>query len=443
MSLARRALPLAVLMLTANVTLAAGAGAAPAAAAPAPAPVSAPAPEAAAAAVAAAPAPAPEAAAAPAPAAAVPDLPADMPPGLRGTGDLGVVIERATGSVLVVDQTARAALCRIKGLGDLSHASVTFAPDERFAYVFGRDGGLSKLDILTCRIDRRIVQSGNAIGGAISDDGRLVAVSNYEPGGVKVFDAGTLALVADVPMGSKTVGLADVPGGRFAVATWDTGEVWLLDHSADPAHPKVTTIKGVGANPYDALMVGGRTYLVGLFGEKGLTAIDLWQDPPALRRIMPDYGTTEPDLPVYKMPHLQGWALAGDSYALPGVGHHQVLWVDAASGTETAATPVLGQPVFVTARPDGREVWVNFATPDNGKVQVLDTVTHQVTQTLTPGAAILHMEFTPRGREVWMSARDDNRVVIYDARSHEKLAEIPALSPSGIFFTARAHRSGL
>ena len=45
----------------------------------------------------------------------------------------------------------------------------------------------------------RIVQAGNSIGGAISDDGRLVAVSNYEPGGVRVFDADTLELVADIP----------------------------------------------------------------------------------------------------------------------------------------------------------------------------------------------------------------------------------------------------
>lgn len=362
----------------------------------------------------------------------------------RGTGDLGVVIERASGSVLVVDQSDRAALCRVQGLGDLSHASLTFSPDERFAYVFGRDGGLSKVDILACRLENRVVQAGNAIGGAISDDGRLVAVSNYEPGGVKVFDADTLAQVADVPMGSKTVGLADAPGSRFVVATWDSGEVWVLDHSADPANPQVTRIEGVGANPYDALMTAdGRTYVVGLFGEKGLTTIDLWQDPPQPRRILPDYGRNEPDLPVYKMPHLQGWTLAGATYALPAVGLHQVLWADAATGRETGRTDVAGQPVFVTARPDGRELWVNFATPDNGTVQVIDALTQQVKHRLEPGKGILHMEFTPRGREVWLSARDDNKVVILDARTYQKLGEIPAQAPSGIFFTARAHRTGL
>ena len=42
----------------------------------------------------------------------------------RGTGDLGVVIERASGKVQVVDTTARASLGTVAGLGDLSHASV-------------------------------------------------------------------------------------------------------------------------------------------------------------------------------------------------------------------------------------------------------------------------------------------------------------------------------
>lgn len=370
---------------------------------------------------------------------------APVPPALmRGTGDLGVIIERATGSVLVVDQSDRAPVCRVQGLGDLSHASLTYSPDERFAYVFGRDGGLTKIDILACVIDARIIQAGNAIGGAISDDGRLIAVSNYEPGGVKVFDAATLAPVADIPMNSKTVGLADVPGSRFVVSTWDTGEAWLLDHSQNPADPKITKIEGVGANPYDGLVTSdGRTYIVGLFGEKGITAIDLWADPPKAQKFLPDYGKTEPDLPVYKMPHLQGWTMAGATYALPAVGHHQVLFVDAATKDEVARTDVAGQPVFVLARPDQRELWVNFAPPDNGKVQVIDAVTHAVKATLEPGKGVLHMEFAPRGREVWLSARDDNKVLIYDTRSYEKLGELPATAPSGIFFTARAHRTGL
>jgi protein NirF len=86
----------------------------------------------------------------------------------RGTGDLGVIIERAAGSVQVVETTTRTRLARITGLGDLSHASLVYSRDARHAYVFGRDGGLTKIDLLRGRIEKRIVQAGNAIGGAIS-----------------------------------------------------------------------------------------------------------------------------------------------------------------------------------------------------------------------------------------------------------------------------------
>ncbi|WP_170435912.1 cytochrome D1 domain-containing protein [Ruegeria arenilitoris] len=359
------------------------------------------------------------------------------------TGDLGLVIERAAGSVLLVDQSDRAALARIEGLGDLSHASLVYSPDERFAYVFGRDGGLTKVDIVTRQIAKRVVQAGNAIGGAISDDGTLVAVSNYEPGGVHVFDADTLDLVADIPTGSKTIGLVDAPGRRFVFTMWDTGETWIADF-ARGTDPQIIKITDMGKNPYDALITAnGRTYITGLFGQDGLTALDLWADTPEPIRVLPGYGRGQQEMPVYKMPHLEGWAHTGAEFVLPAVGHHQVLWVDADTLTETGRTQTYGQPVFAMARPDGRQVWVNFAHPLNDTIQVIDTVSKQVIHEFKPGPAVLHMEFTPRGHEVWISVRDANTIMVYDTHSFEKLREIPADSPSGIFFTARAHRTGL
>ncbi len=361
---------------------------------------------------------------------------------IRATGDLGLIVERETGSLLLVDQSERAAISRIEGLGDLSHASLVYSPDQRFAYVFGRDGGLTKVDIVTQSIVARIIQAGNSIGGAISDDGRLVAVSNYEPGGVRVFDAETLEMVADIATGSKTIGLVDAPGRRFVFSLWEAGETWIADLSG--AEPVVTKIAGIGDRPYDALITGdGRTYVAGLFGEDGLTALDLWDAAPEPVRVLPGYGRGQQDLPVYKMPHLEGWAQAGGEFVLPAVGHHQVLWVDADSFAETGRTQTHGQPVFAMARPDGRQVWVNFAHPLNDTIQVIDSVSKQVIHELTPGPAVLHMEFTPRGHEVWVSVRDAGRVLVYDTRTFEQLAEIEAVSPSGIFFTARAHRTGL
>ncbi len=374
-------------------------------------------------------------------------------PTLRGTGDLGVVIERATGSVQIIETTGQSKLARIEQLGDLSHASIVFSRDERFAYIFGRDGGLSKIDLLEQKLVNRIIQAGNSIGGAISDDGKLLAVSNYKPGGVKIFNSDTLALVANIPAKfgsdadlSKTVGLVDAPGNRFVFTLYDAGEIWIADcHKClDGGSPELTKLKDIGLQPYDALISGdGRFYIAGLFGEDGMAMVDLWDEIPVVKRILDGYGRGDKKLPVYKMPHLEGWARAADNFYLPAVGHHKVLIVEDKNFTQTGSIDVHGQPIFVMARPDGRQIWVNFAHPLNDTIQVIDVPTGKIVKEFKPGKAVLHMEFTPRGEQLWMSVRDENRIDVYDTRSLEKVTSLPAQSPSGIFMTWRAGRIGL
>ena len=374
-------------------------------------------------------------------------------PVIRGTGDLGLIIEREHGSLQLIDSSANTVIGRIEGLGDLSHASAVFSRDARYAYIFGRDGGLTKIDLLEQHIVKRVVQSGNSIGGAISQDGRLVAVSNYEPGGVKVFDAETLNLVADIParyaagMQSKVVGLVDAPGNRFVFSLWDAGEIWIADFSdlsRVGGQPAITRFKAIGSKPYDGLITAdGRYYIAGLFGEDGLALLDLWQTQAGVRKILPEYGKGEQKLPVYKMPHLEGWAIAGNHAYFPAVGRHEVLIMDMNSWQEVGRIAVAGQPVFVMSRPDGRQVWVNFAFPDNDRIQVIDTLDQRIVKTLLPGKGVLHMEFEPRGEEVWVSVRDQNRVEVYDTSMLEKKTQMESSRPSGIFLSSRAHRIGL
>jgi protein NirF len=366
---------------------------------------------------------------------------------LRGTGDLGLVIERDVGRVQVVDTSANKSLATIAGLGDLSHASVVFSRDGRYGYVFGRDGGLTKVDLLKRAIEKRIIQAGNSIGGAVSQNGRYVASQNYTPGGVKVFDAATLQLVADIPASygkgqlSKVVGLVDAPSNKFVFSLFDAGEIWIADLT-DPSQPQIQKFPA-GKQPYDGLITpDGRHYIAGLFGEDGLALLDLWHPEQGVRRILDGYGRGEEKLPVYKMPHLRGWAVAGTRAYLPAIGRHELLVVDTQSWQEAGRIPVAGQPVFAIARPDGRQVWVNFAFPDNGQVQVVSTETQQIVKTLQPGRAVLHMEFTPRGEAVWVSSRDDNRVTVYDTQTLLPVTEFSASAPSGIFFTHRAGRIG-
>ena len=376
---------------------------------------------------------------------------------IRATGDLGVIIERASGQVQIVNHTKKQTLAQIDGLGDLSHASIVYSRDQRYAYVFGRDGGLTKVDLLTDKIAKRIIQSGNSIGGAISQDGKLVAVSNYSPGGVKVFNSDTLELVATInssilphkplnkdgsPVRSKVVGLVDAPGNKFVFSLFDSHEIWIADFSQEKM--KLTKFSDIGLFPYDALISpDGRYYIAGLFGEDGMALVDLWHLENGVKRILNHYGKGDKKLPVYKMPHLEGWAIAGEHAFIPAVGQHKVLVVNSKTWQQVAEIPAHSQPIFVMAQPDNKQIWVNFAFPDNNTIQVFDSETFKLVNTLTPGPAVLHMEFTPRGEHVWLSVRDKNQIQVYDTQTQHLIATLASQSPSGIFFTNRAHQIGL
>jgi protein NirF len=363
-------------------------------------------------------------------------------PAMRGTGDLGLIVERAAGRVKLVETTGRSELASIDGLGDLSHASIVYSRDSRYAYVFGRDGGLTKVDLLRASVERRVIQAGNSIGGAISQDGRLIAVANYEPGGVRIFDAATLEPLATVSTGSKVVGITDASGNRFVFSLFEAGEIWIVDASV-PRAPRVEKIRNVGKQPYDGFVTpDGRHYIAGLFGEDGLALVDLWNPEAGARRILAGYGRGAEPMPVYKMPHLRGWAVAGGLAVLPAIGRNEVLLVDTATWREAGRITVHGQPVFAIAQPGGRRVWVNFAFPDNDTVQVIDLPTRRIVKELKPGRAVLHMEFTARGEQVWISSRDDDAVIVYDPASFAELARIRADKPSGIFLTSRAFMTG-
>ena len=360
----------------------------------------------------------------------------------RGTGDLGLVVERAAGRVLLIETSGRTARARVEGLGDLSHAAAVFSRDGRYAYVFGRDGGLTKVDLLRAKIEKRVIQAGNTIGGAISQDGRIVAVANYTPGGIRLFDARTLEPLAEVPTGSKVVGIADAPGNRFVFSLFEAGEIWIVDAS-QPRSPSVVKLKGIGKQPYDGFITpNGRHYIAGLFGEDGLALVDMWNPGAGARRVLGGYGRGEEPLPVYKMLHLRGWAVAGRYIFLPAIGRHEVLVLDSVTWTEAGRIAVHGQPVFAVAQPGARRVWVNFAFPRNDMVQVIDVPAMKVVRELRPGRAVLHLEFTPRGEQAWISSRDDGAVVVFDTATYAELARLPAESPSGIFLTSRGAMTG-
>jgi protein NirF len=367
---------------------------------------------------------------------------------LRGTGDLGLIIERASGHVTLINTSARQPYARIGGLGDLSHASAVYSRDGRYAFIFGRDGGLTKIDLLEARIVKRVMQSGNAIGGSISQDGRIVVAQNYTPGGIKAFDAETLELLSEVPAEyapgqfSKVVGLADVrAGNKFAYALFDGGEIWVSDFSnpkaaENPALPgRQAALRRAGDAgrplfPGRPVRRGRRRHARPLAAGKGR--------PQDSRKLRPRSGKAA------------GVQDAAPARLVCGAGQGLPAGDRPPRSAGRRCRHLEGSRPHPRARPAGLRDGAARRPPDLGQFRLPGQrqgrrhrhAGRQVVHRMEPGKGILHMEFAPRGENVWLSARDDNKVVIYNTDSFAKLGEIPADSPSGIFFTSRAVRIG-
>jgi protein NirF len=88
------------------------------------------------------------------------------------------------------------------------------------------------------------------------------------------------------------------------------------------------------------------------------------------------------------------------------------------------------------ARPDGRQIWVNFAFPDNEWVQVIDTV-EKVVHTFSPGKACCTWN-SPRAARKSGFPPGTQPGHGLDTATFAVRRELPVDAPSGIFFTTRA-----
>jgi protein NirF len=80
---------------------------------------------------------------------------------------------------------------------------------------------------------------------------------------------------------------------------------------------------------------------------------------------------------------------------------------------------------------------------DDAFVQVIDVDSLAVEHTLRVGRRIYHMDFTPRGSHVLISANADDRLFLVNASTFEVEDSVELSSPSGIFGVWRAFRIGL
>src|SRR3972149_6801326 len=152
----------------------------------------------------------------------------------HGTASLVLIVERESGSVLVIESSTHLLLGRVTGLGNLTHGTIKFSKDGRYAYVIGRDASVSKIDLMTLNVVKQVKGGDDSVGGVLSQDGKYLALSNYSPGEVRILDAVTLDTVKIIPAvdeitQSRVVGMVDAPGNLLIFSIMDSDSIWVVD----------------------------------------------------------------------------------------------------------------------------------------------------------------------------------------------------------------------
>jgi protein NirF len=372
-----------------------------------------------------------------------------------GIGSRVFVVERASGSLAVYDFIAHKLLpTRITGLGNLKHATMIFSPDLRYGYLATRNGQVSRIDLAKLERTGVVFTSENSIDNAISHDGRSIATAEYVPGGLTLLDAESMEVLKKHPanfeidgvqVASRVTGVVDAPGNRFVCVLIEAAEIWVIDASK-PDFPIQHRIKTRQDNPYDAMITpDGRYYVVGHMKSDRVSILDLTQPEAGIREVSLRDPNRDYDkaMPV-KLPHLASWAVAGNWIFVPLVGEDRLAVLDRATWKFDRSIPLRGHPVYAVRSPTEREVWVSFSgEQDDAFVQVIDVEKLAVSDTIRLGRRIYHMDFTPRGSHVLVSANADDRLLLVNATTHEIEDSVELASPSGIFGVWRAFRIGL
>lgn len=382
-------------------------------------------------------------------------LTAGWPAWAGGIGSRVFVVERASGSLAVYDFVERRLLPeRITGLGNLRHATMIFSPDLRFGYLATRNGQVSRIDLQKLEKTGVVFTSENSIDNAISQDGRYIATAEYVPGGLTILDASSMEVLKKHPASfevagsrapSRVTGVVDAPGNRFVCVLIEGAEIWIVE-AGKPGFPISHRIPTRQRDPYDAMITpDGRYYVVGHMKSDRVSLLDLTRPQDGIREVSLRDPDVEYDkaMPV-KLPHLASWAVAGRWIFVPLVGEDRLAVLDRESWQLERSIPLRGHPVYAVRSPTEREVWVSFSgEEDDAFVQVIDVEALKVTDTLRVGRRIYHMDFTPRGSHVLVSANADDKLFLVNASTHE-IEDVQELaSPSGIFGVWRAFRIGL
>ncbi len=330
---------------------------------------------------------------------------------------------------------------------------------ERWAYVRDDMGYVSKIDLYSLRVVRKIRAGLNGTSLAVSRDGHYLAAGSFVPDTVVILDATTLEplklmeLRGTDPDGrmveSDSGMITSTPfADYFVIALEQAGQVWILELNK-PDMP-VTRIANVGRHLHDAfLSPDGRYVVVSSYDDDINAVIDLAEKRVARK------------IPAGCQPHLGSGAVVRSHGRLLGIATnigsrpckpHEVIVSDMDTFEVVKRIPVLGPTESPAAHPKAPYIVVDVVGkgPAANKIQFIDKETLQVVRTLTVAGTLSHSHFpecTARGEYLYVSVgyRGDrtagtsgDQLVIYDARTLEKVKTDSIEVPAGVFSHLRA-----
>jgi len=332
------------------------------------------------------------------------------------------VVERESESVAIIEDGLPKR--HMEHMHNMNHGVIKFDGDD--GYLISRDGYVVKFDPKTEKVEAEYKTSKSAIGFVIGKN--YVAVANYDDKSVDILTR-DLKPIDKIVTGSKNVGIK-IYKDMLIFAQMDNDKVTVLkDENYGKGLPKFKRYKefDVGQMPFDA-MIKDNTYIVGFFLTKGFGVIDLDTMQYKLIKV-----TAEGNKPVLKVPHFGFWSISDDRVFIPAVGDNKVLVYDK-DFNFIKNIKMQGLPVFTSLSPDKKYIAVTFSGKDFPTIQIVDTKSLKVIKTFTFNGKVLHVRWSNRYPELYVSVNDANQVNVIDTDEWYLAREIFQVKhPSGIF----------
>jgi len=368
--------------------------------------------------------------------------------------NLFIVVEALDHHVTILDGDRLEPIFRFPSRYAL-HGGPKFTPDGRYVFFASRDGWVSKFDLWNLKVVAEVRAGINTRNLAVSGDGNFVAVANYYPHTLALFDA-ELRLLKLIEVkdregraGSRVSAVYDAaPRRSFVAALKDIPELWEISYD-----PKAEDIPA--GMIHDFRLKEG-AFLPGFLNPRRTVLEDTLDD----FFFTPDYSSLIgasrtagrgqvvnldvrrriAELALPGMPHLGSgitWKI-GDRTVLatPNLREGVVSVIDVRDWKILRNIPTPGPGFFIRSHEASRYAWVDsMMSPKNrDTLTVIDKQTLEVVAQLRPepGKTVAHIEFTADGTHALASLwENEGALIVFDARTLRELKRIPARKPVG------------